>query len=298
MKNKHSAPFVAILDAAQQEKLKVDLSAQGFSFHTAPYACFCAKKQGISCTLYTSGKLVVQGRAKEEFLQFYLEPELLQDLSFSHPELAFSPSARIGMDEAGKGDFFGPLCVAALFAPENSISKLLQLGVKDSKKLQDSQVLEISRSLKENFSYKILTLMPKTYNRLYERYHNLNLLLAWAHATVLEELSHKTHCKEALLDQFANPNIMTKILSYKHLDVHLTQRTHAEEDPVVAGASILARAAFVEGIEELERITGLTLPKGASLPVKNAAKMLVKERGLEMLYHVSKHHFKTTAEVS
>ncbi|MBM3197692.1 MAG: ribonuclease HIII [Chlamydiae bacterium] len=289
--------FVTTVDLSLREKLEQDLKEQGFTLTPAPYAFFSAKKPGLSCTFYSSGKLVVQGKNKGEFLTFYLEPEILQNLSFSHPATLHDASARIGMDEAGKGDFFGPLCIAALFAKENSIDQLLRMGVKDSKRLSDEQVLTISQDLKTSFPHKILTLFPKTYNRLYDKYHNLNLLLAWGHATALEELSVRTGCTQALLDQFAFPSLMESILKRKKLQIHLTQRVRGEEDPVVAAASILARAAFVEGLQQLEEETGLTLPKGASSLVTQAAKKAVAQKGAEILPLIAKYHFKTTQSV-
>ncbi|MBS0628019.1 MAG: ribonuclease HIII, partial [Verrucomicrobia bacterium] len=283
----------AQIDLSLKDKLIADLETQGFTLTEAPYAFFSAKKSGLSCNLYHSGKLTVQGKGKDEFISFYLEPEILGNLSYTHPASSHDPSARIGLDEAGKGDFFGPLCIAGIFVPEGNIEKLLQLGVKDSKLLKDDVIIEISRSLKKTFPHKVLRLFPETYNRLYAKFNNLNRMLGWAHATVLEELSNHTGCKKAILDQFAFPDLMNSILKRKNMEINLIQRVRGEEDPVVAAASILARAAFVEGMKELEEEVELNLPKGASASVVKAAQKALASKGLPIFDKIAKTHFKT-----
>src|ERR1700730_9538190 len=110
------ATFTAKIDLKLADKIKNDLIEQGFEISRPPYTVFAAKKTGISCTLYESGSLTVQGKEMQHFIEFYLEPEILQEFQFSHPEAHLDTTPHIGMDEAGKGDFFGPLCVAAVFA--------------------------------------------------------------------------------------------------------------------------------------------------------------------------------------
>ena len=289
--------FSTKIDPALAEKLKTDLLNQGFELGAPPYTLFSAKKKGVSCTLYESGKLTVQGKDMETFIEFYLEPEILQKFDFSHPlaNLDFSP--RIGMDEAGKGDFFGPLCIAALYADKAGIEHLCEMGVKDSKRFSDDSILKMAKKIRPAFAYTVIRLFPSKYNELYGKFKNLNRLLSWAHTAALSDLSAKTGCKEAILDQFAFPELMEKMLKQKKLDVNLIQRTKGENDLVVAGASILARAAFLEGMEKLSEEFSLTLPKGAAAQVKVAAKKLVEQFGRDVLDKVAKTHFKTTAEI-
>lgn len=289
-------PFVAQIDLALSEKLKTDLLAQGFSLSSAPHALFSAKKKGVSCTLYESGKLVVQGKEMDEFIEFYLEPEILKNFSYSHPDVDLDLTPRIGMDEAGKGDFFGPLCVASLYADEKGIEKIQKLKIKDSKKLSDKKVREIARTLKKEFSCTIIRLFPKKYNELYARFKNLNRLLAWAHAAALLETSSKTGCKKAILDQFVSERLVEQFLEQKKVVLDLEQRVRAEEDLVVAAASILARNAFLEGMDRLSEECGFPLPKGAGAQVKLAAQKLLKEN--QSLEQFAKTHFKTAKELS
>lgn len=297
--NKKNTPscFVAQIDLSLKGKLESDLQGQGFSLSPAPYAYFSAKKGSVSCVLYTSGKLTVQGKDKDDFITFYLEPEILQNLSYTNPSTMHDEAARIGLDEAGKGDFFGPLCIAGIFVDTGRIEELLRLGVKDSKKLNDEIIVKIAASLRANFPYKVLRLFPETYNRLYDKFHNLNRLLGWAHTTVLEELSQKTGCKKAILDQFAFPELVESFLKQKKMDVNLTQKVRGEEDPVVAAASILARAAFVEGIQELEKTVGFSLPKGASSIVVQTAQNTFQKHGPSIFMQIAKIHFKTFKEL-
>ena len=221
--------FVAKIDLALAEKLKIDLIDQGFELSTPPYTLFSAKKKGVSCTLYTSGKLMVQGKDKKDFIAFYLEPEILKDLSFSYPETMVDGTARIGIDEAGKGDFFGPLCVAGLFADTDQIKKLLELGVRDSKRLSDQTIIPLASQIRSFFPHSIIRLFPQKYNELYEKFKNLNSLLGWAHATAIEELVKNTNCQTVIIDQFAGEHIVENALKRKHLHVSLTQRHRGED---------------------------------------------------------------------
>ncbi len=291
------ACFVSTIDLSLKDKLEQDLLSQGFTLSPAPYTFFSAKKQGISCNLYLSGKITVQGKGKEEFISYYLEPEILKSVAYTYPEVGQDMSARIGLDEAGKGDFFGPLCIAGFYAPEDGVKDLLKLGVRDSKKISDEAILVLCKKLKASFPHKILKLNPETYNKLYAKFHNLNRMLAWSHATVLEELSTRTECKKAILDQFADETLMQGLLKSKKLDIDLLQRFKGEEDPVVAAASILARGAFLEGLADLSEKYKVLLPKGASSIVITAAKRAVEKNGPEILPFISKSHFKTTQAV-
>jgi len=297
-----SSCFVATIDLSLVDKLRSDLDAQGFAFAKPAHTIFSAQKRGISCTLYASGKLTVQGKEMQEFIEFYLEPEILGNLSFTHrtEELMAKVDlqARIGVDEAGKGDFFGPLCIASLKGEKEEIRALLDLGVKDSKKMGDPNILKMAVKIKQQFAHAIIVISPKRYNELYQTFHNLNRLLAWGHATAIDELHRKTGCNQALIDQFGAAYLVENALKKKNLSIHLTQRTHAEEDPVVAGASILARASFVEQLELLGKDIGIELPKGASEKVRTVGKLILEQKGIETLDRVCKKHFKTYNEIA
>lgn len=292
-KKNGTGSFVAKIDLSLADQLKNDLISQGFEISIPPYTLFSGKKRGVSCTLYTSGKLMVQGKDKEEFITFYLEPEILQHLGFSHPETRVDLTPRIGIDEAGKGDFFGPLCVAGVYAEETLIKKLLQIGVRDSKTMNDQAVLSLASEIRSLVPHSIVRMNPEKYNDLYHKFKNLNHLLAWGHATAIEELVLKTQCKVVIIDQFASEHVVENAIKKKQLELSLTQRHRGEEDPVVAAASILARAAFLLGLEQLEKMAASPLPKGASSLVIEAGKKLVAKQGPDILKKVAKLHFKT-----
>lgn len=288
-----SACFTAKIDLALSQKLQTDLAEQGFELSKPPYTVFSAKKKGVSCTLYESGTLSVQGKDMETFIEFYLEPEILQEFRFSHPEVHLDLEPHIGLDEAGKGDFFGPLCVAGVYGDGPAIQAMHKMGVKDSKRMSDEAILKLANKIRAQFPYTVIRLFPQKYNELYAKFKNLNRLLGWAHVAALGDLSQKTGCRKAILDQFANERVVETAMKQKKLELDLTQKVRGEEDLVVAAASILARAAFLEGMEKLSEEAGMPLPKGASNAVIAAGKKLIAALGLEALPKFAKTHFKT-----
>jgi ribonuclease HIII len=289
--------FVATIDLSLAQKLRKDLLDQGFELSTPIHTLFSAQKKGVSCTLYQSGKLTVQGKEKDEFIKFYLEPEILGTFGYSYPETEADLTPHIGIDEAGKGDFFGPLCIAGVQADEAMIKELLKIGVRDSKTMGDPAILTMSKKIRLVVPYSIVRLGPPKYNELYGKFHNLNRLLAWGHATAIAELVEKTGCKKVLIDQFAGEHLVLNALKQKQLTVDLTQRHGGESDPVVAAASILARAAFLDGMKFLSEEVNFELPKGASKQVVQAGKALVRKYGPGILQTVGKLHFKTKDEI-
>jgi len=293
---------VFMLDASKVEKLTSDLVDQGFELTVLPHTFFSAKKKELSCTLYKSLKLVVQGKKSKEFIEFYLEPEVLGSFSHSIPETdtSLDTSAHIGVDEAGKGDFFGPLCIAGLFAEGSTIIELKKIGVKDSKTMSDKTIAKLAIEIKKLCPHhEIITIMPLKYNQMYASFKNLNSLLAWGHATVIANLVQKTSCQNVILDKFANDSVVLYALKKKGIAIpNLTQKTKAEQDLVVAGASILARHAFCDSMERLEKKMGVSLPKGASSMTVATAKKIYKESGPEIFMQIAKTHFKTFEQIS
>lgn len=285
--------FVATLDLKLADKLHRELVQRGFEISHPAYTLFSAKTKGISCTLYKSGKLTVQGKEMGPFIEFYLEPEILGSFGYTHQEVGLDTTGRIGIDESGKGDFFGPLCVAGVFAQGNDLAELQKLGVRDSKKLTDGSIAKIGKAIRAGFAHHIVKINPAKYNELYDQFHNLNRLLAWGHATAIEQLSLKTECRNVIIDQFADEHVVLTALKRKNVALELTQRHRGEEDLVVAAASILARQTFVESLAKLSEEWGILLPKGASSAVIEAARAFVKKHGRDALGQVAKLHFKT-----
>ncbi|MDF2577925.1 MAG: ribonuclease [Chlamydiales bacterium] len=289
--------FVTKLDVSHASDLQKLLSDHNFEFNSVPYSLVSGKKKGISCTLYESGKLVVQGKEAQQFIEFYLEPQILKEFNFTYKELTVDQTPHIGIDEAGKGDVFGPLCIAGVYAEGAGSLKLLDMGVKDSKHLSDQKVLLLSQKIRENYPHHVIILFPRKYNELYPKFPNLNHMLGWGHASVAEQLIQKTGCNNVTIDQFASEYVVENALKRKKMQVQLTQRHRAEEDIVVAAASILARAAFLEGLKQLGDRLGYPLPKGAASITIDFGKKAVEQYGPAILTDIAKTHFKTVKQI-
>ena len=204
---------------------------------------------------------------------------------------------RIGIDESGKGDYFGPLVIAAVFVDATTQSELTLMNVRDSKKISDGRILDIAPDIRLICPRSIIAIGPQRYNELYEKIRNLNCLLAWGHAKALETLLEKVSCGRAIADQFGNEQLILDALQKKGRTVTLEQRHKAESDLAVAAASILARAEFLFRLRYLSDEIGTMLPKGASPAVELAGRMIVKKHGEERLGSVAKLHFRTTQAV-
>ena len=204
---------------------------------------------------------------------------------------------RIGIDESGKGDYFGPLVIAAVFVDATTQGELALMGVRDSKKISDSRILEMAPDIRAICPHSVIAIGPPKYNELYAKIKNLNRLLAWGHAKALENLLGRVSCERAISDQFGDTQLILNALQEKGRKIILEQRTKAESDLAVAAASIVARAEFLMRLKRLSDEVGTSLPKGASPAVELAAKMVVKKHGQERLSTVAKLHFKTTKAV-
>ncbi len=292
------------LTTQQAEVLRGLLQQQGFEFLEKDHAQFAARKGKLNVTVYNKGpKVLVQGKETQEFVQFTLEPLVLQEAKLGyeeelHPEM-FEP--HIGIDESGKGDFFGPLVIAAVYTDRECARRLLDAGIVDSKKIgSDAKIKQLAEIIRETggLEFEMVAIGPARYNELYRKIGNLNRLLAWGHARVLENLLKKVpDCPRALSDQFANPAVLKKSLMEKGRTIALEQKTKAESDLAVAAASILARERFVLWMERAGEEYGLKMPKGASAQVKAVAKQLVEKIGPGILEDIAKTHFKTASEV-
>jgi len=212
----------------------------------------------------------------------------------------FEDAARtgaIGTDESGKGDFFGPLVVAAVYMPPGEEESLLLMGVRDSKTLSDSSVESIAAELSGEFRHTVVAVGPEKYNELYEKMGNVNRILGWCHARAIEDVLEKVDCRRALTDQFGSKSYVENALMERGEGIVLEQRPRAEEIPAVAAASILARAQFLSRLDALAAAAGIALPKGASARVDEAARRYVAIHGRAALARVAKVHFKNTSRI-
>jgi ribonuclease HIII len=288
----------------QASTLQAALVARNWKTRTVPYARFAFESDKTNIVFYESGKLVVQGRGTQEFVEFVLEPEVLKQAKLGY-ETVLNPDLllpRFGVDESGKGDFFGPLCIAGVYVNEAVINAWKDLGVRDSKNISsDKKIAELAEKIRHTPGCVADTVVVgnEAYNRLYAKMKSVNTLLAWGHARVIENLMGKRYQMnpppvKAISDQFAaSKSVIEKALMVQGKEIQLVQRHKAEEDIAVAAASILARDEFVKGLAKLEKQYGLEFPKGAGVNVDKVAKEFVESRGAGELAKVSKMHFRT-----
>src|SRR5437870_9588510 len=215
------------------------------------------------------------------------------------PEM-FEP--HFGVDESGKGDFFGPLVISGVYVDRGIAHNLLDAGVQDSKRIgSDARIRALAQVIRKTPGGLVETVLigPRRYNELYEKFGNLNSLLGWGHARVIENLlEKKPDCPRSLSDQFADARVIEQSLLRHGQKIDIQQRTKAESDIAVAAASILAREGFINWLDRKGKELGVRLERGISPDVKETAKKLVEKRGSEVLREVAKVHFRTAHEIA
>lgn len=276
-----------------------------WEFYAVEYAYFGYKGDKVNIVGYESGKLVVQGKKTEDWVTFVLEGEITHDPKMGYDEVNnpewFTDHA--GLDESGKGDLFGPLVSCCVIATGDMVTEWREKGIQDSKKItSDKAILKLDKIITETKGVvvKRMCLRMGKYNELYTKFgSNLNRLLAWQHAKCLEAALDEKKVKWGLLDQFSKQPLVQRALTKDHYaatEFDLQMRTKAESDPVVAAASICARAEFVRRMAALSKEADIPLAKGASKKVKDQAKEIVKKFGDARLGDFAKLHFRTAFE--
>ena len=301
--NTYTSKFLPV----EVEKFKKIFQGEGAKFSTPQYMHFQARGNGYTASFYTSGKLVIQGTKVAEIVSKYFEPvqggilDLTQNPmqgGIQSPTAGdIAPYPHIGIDESGKGDFFGPLVIAGVLLDENAAKTLQKAGAIDSKKLDDKKILALEPVIKEASTFDVIAISPAKYNELYAKFKNLNRLLAWGHSTVLENILTKKPCEIAISDKFADESVIQNALKERGKAIQLIQQTKAEADTAVAAASILARAEFVKRISNLSNEYGINLPKGASNLVLEQGQKFAAKYGRGELKNVAKLHFKTYSSI-
>lgn len=292
--------YVCALDTEKIAQLRAYLEERGFTFKEVKYAHFGASGDNLSITCYTNGRLLIQGKGTGDFVRFYLEPELLREIRFGYEHLlreGVSGEDRIGVDESGKGDYFGPLVIAGVHADKTNLKDLYDLKVVESKRITDRRAVKLSSILSSRFKTSIVIIGPEKYNMLYDKMNNLNRILAWGHARVVENLLAKVSCKRVIVDQFANKSAVLNALMKKGRRIEIEQRPRAEQDIVVAAASVVARGKFLSRLQRLSELHGVELPKGASQKVIEVGRQFIEKRGIQQLARVAKLHFGTTQKI-
>ncbi len=296
--------YTCKLTVEQGASLEALLRSRNYKFRDVPYAQFAGEKEKTNVIFYESGKLVVQGKGTQEFVEFVLEPEILKEARLGY-ETVLNPELllpRIGVDESGKGDFFGPLCVAGVYVNAQVVNAWKDSGIRDSKNISSDKRIKELAELIEKSAGCVTAVVPignEAYNRLYSKMGSVNTMLAWGHARVIENLMGQRHRMNppparAISDQFAsNKATVANALMSLGREIELVQKHRAEEDLAVAAASILARNAFVTRLGKLEKSFEMAFPKGASAAVDAAAKEFISKHGVQNLSKVAKMHFRT-----
>ena len=291
------------LTPEQATKLQTLLRERGFTFVEKPYTLYAATKEKLNIAVYEKGpKALLQGRGLEDFITFVMEPEILGEARLGYEEVhepeQFAP--HFGIDESGKGDLFGPLVIAGVYVDGNLARHLRDAGIRDSKGVgTDKKIRELAQVIRNSGApSEIIVIGPEKYNQLYTKIGNLNRLLAWGHARIIENLCTRgPECHRALSDKFADARVLEKALLEKGSKIQLDQRTKAESDYAVAAASILAREGFIDWLDKHSKDLEITLAKGVSAKVKSAATEVIRMYGAGMLSKVAKMHFKTASEI-
>ncbi len=273
-----------LLGAAAIASLREALAEAGYEFRALDHAHWQARGEEVVVSAYRSGKVVVQGRGAGLFLG-----------RFGGGGGEGPGETQVGSDESGKGDYFGPLVVAAVVVTPEHAAKLAKAGVRDCKTMGDEAVHRAALVIRALCPHAIVALSPGQYNARHRETGNVAVFLAAMHAdAIAAALSGAKGCERVVIDQFTRPERLRAELKRAGVGLPAEIRTKAEDNPAVAAASVLARAEFLNGLRELGHGFGTELPKGAGEPVDRVAREIYALGGIDALAGIAKTHFKTT----
>ncbi len=253
--------------------------------NTAPYVAYRYKGEDLDITIYTTNKAVFTGSLAHEYVAGLIKKD---------KRLA-------GSDEVGTGDYFGPVCVCASIVEVEDFAFLNDLGVTDSKKIDDEKILKIAPSLMKRLKHSLLILDPLTYNRIHQ-VNNLNMIKAKMHNKAYLNLLSKGYDipSLAIIDEFCpKERYFNYLKDEKEVYQKVQFETKAEERYLsVAASSIIARYAFLKSLAQMDQTYNMHFIKGAGEEVDRFAQSFVQKHGREALIKVAKLHFKNTAKLS
>lgn len=203
----------------------------------------------------------------------------------------------IGIDESGKGDFFGNLVVSGVIFDESKKELFKDLNIRDSKKISDLRIKYLSSIIKKNLKYETLSISPKRFNEIYKIFKNINMLLAWAYSKVILNLIDKEDVKLIIVDKFTTKNYIDLYLKEKSNLFEKIELIHGERDIAVASASIIARDSFLKSIDKLKEKWNFDFPKGANEITVEKGVEFVKKYGLPSLHEVAKINFRNYKKI-
>jgi ribonuclease HIII len=282
---------------------------------TPQYAIFQADEEDTVVTLYESGKAVFQGISADIDADMWKEMEkhLNPNATFEEPkpkdnkdnknefvESKIYHTNTIGSDEVGTGDYFGPIVVTSAYVNKENISFLAELGVKDSKKLEDNKILEIVPEIIKKIPYSSIVLSNTEYNNMYSKDVNMNKIKAVLHNKVLLELTSKDYPTDyVVVDEFAKQFVYYNYLKgLPNVYRKITFMTKAEDKVLsVACASLISRFIFIKEMDKLSDSLGIVIPKGSGEFVDMVGKDIVSKFGFDKLNEIAKMNFKNTEKI-
>ncbi len=286
------------IDSRRASEIRDAMRDGGWDFDRPPpeHALWAARLPKVRAVMYASGKLVLQGRDAARAAEEYLGREPAAGTSLLRVRVP-----TVGSDETGKGDFLGPLVVAAAFVRPGQEGLLEEFGVRDSKSMGDREAASVAALLRQTLPHAVVSVAPPRYNELHrEMGGNLNRILAWAHGKAIEEVLAQPAAAGAaalVVDQFARGPLLPRALQARGRALPLEMRPRAEDNPAVAAASVLAREAFLAGLRRLGEEIGVALAKGAGTPADAAARRVLAKGGRDLLARVAKMHFRNAQKV-
>lgn len=245
-------------------------------------------------------RTVLQGNTSTE-LYDHINELINSPFLFGNKKMEESPfTIYIGSDESGKGDFFGPLAVSAVYCDEETATQLTKSGIRESKLTRASMIFDSRRTIESiiGSDYETIILPPEEYNEKYKESGNLNKLLADLHADVLKKLSEKTGCKNFIIDKFGREELVLDALGIYAAQCSIKFIEKAERFAGVAAASILARAQVISWFSNESERYGIRIPLGAGPDVDKAAETLADRYGIESLDKLVKKHFKNYKNIT
>lgn len=288
---------VVLVTPETATRIRRRLEEDGFRIGKAPYSDFEAVGNDVRVTFYPKrGKLLIQGAGTEGLLARLAD--LLPAADEEGPEEARIAEPTIGSDEAGKGDYFGPLVVAACLVTPDDLKALAEAGIRDSKEMKAEGRLERAAAfLEKRVPHEVVEWEPERYGRLHERWKNVNRLLGIAHAEAIGRLLERAGARRVVVDRFGGERYVLDELGGRARGIEVVQVPRAEANPAVAAASVLARARYLEALGRLSEECGVDLIPGASAEVEERARKVFRVGGMDLLRKVAKVHFRTTERV-
>ena len=315
MKKKNET-IVFVVNSNTREKL-ISYYQDKLRSSNPPYSVFQAEEAGTVVTLYNSNKVMFQGEnAKEDALMWQefnkgnKEVAMILDDGFddnnknikkedNHISIPFNINS-IGSDEVGTGDYFGPIVVTASYVRKEDIPFLQELGIRDSKKLKDEQILKIVPLIKDKIKHSTIILNNSDYNRVYSSDMSMNKIKAILHNKALNALVSKMYPYDYIVvDEFApEVNYYNYLKDVGNVVRGITFITKAEDKVMsVAVSSIISRYVFIKEINRIGDEIKILIPKGASSIVDDAGIMIVKRYGKEKLKSIAKVNFSNTNRI-